>query len=205
MDSIRSRPGCLRRRTPAVSRNAVYEIVSGGSVVASATVDQTSAGAADGWHMIATVNLKATGAPFVRLHNGGSGVLIADAMYITSAALYNDGSPAPQVTLGTLDGILLQRRQPVAVPASRVSSVVNAATLQPSIASGGFVTIAGTGFGSSSDSWMSSDFLGTSLPVSLDGVSVTINGKPAYIEYISPAQINAIAPDDDTIGQVRVQ
>jgi uncharacterized protein (TIGR03437 family) len=36
-------------------------------------------------------------------------------------------------------------------------------------------------------------------------VHVTINGKPAYVEYISPTQINAIAPDDDTIGQVSVQ
>jgi uncharacterized protein (TIGR03437 family) len=39
----------------------------------------------------------------------------------------------------------------------------------------------------------------------LDGSSVTINGRPAYVEYISPTQINAIAPDDDTIGQVPVQ
>src|SRR5580692_4108293 len=46
---------------------------------------------------------------------------------------------------------------------------------------------------------------GSNLPVSLDGVSVTINGKPAYVEYISSTQINAIAPDDDTIGQVPVQ
>ena len=34
---------------------------------------------------------------------------------------------------------------------------------------------------------------------------MTINGNPAYVEYISPTQINAIAPDDNTIGQVQVQ
>ena len=33
------------------------------------------------------------------------------------------------------------------------------------------------------------------LPTSLDGVSVTIGGKPAYIYFVSPGQINAIAPD----------
>jgi uncharacterized protein (TIGR03437 family) len=185
--------------------NAIYEIVSGGNVVASATIDQTTASAADGWHLIATVNLTAAGAPFVRLHNGGSGVLIADAIYVTSAALYNDGSPASQVTLAPLDGVLLQRHQPVAAPASRVNSVANAASFQPAIASGGFVSIAGTGFGSSTRGWASSDFSGGNLPLSLDGISVTINGKPAYVEYISPTQINAIAPDDDTIGQVPVQ
>jgi uncharacterized protein (TIGR03437 family) len=33
---------------------------------------------------------------------------------------------------------------------------------------------------------------------------VTINGKRAYVVYISPTQINAIAPDDETIGPVQV-
>ena len=32
-----------------------------------------------------------------------------------------------------------------------------------------------------------------------------INGNPAYVEYISPTQVNVIAPDDDTIGPVPMQ
>jgi uncharacterized protein (TIGR03437 family) len=32
------------------------------------------------------------------------------------------------------------------------------------------------------------------LPTQLDGVSLTINGQPAFISYISPTQINAQAP-----------
>jgi uncharacterized protein (TIGR03437 family) len=86
-----------------------------------------------------------------------------------------------------------------------VNSVVNAASYQPASASGGFVSIVGTGFTSSSRSWTSSDFSGNNLPTALDGVSVTINNKPAYVEYVSPTLTNAIAPDDDTIGQVQVQ
>jgi uncharacterized protein (TIGR03437 family) len=39
----------------------------------------------------------------------------------------------------------------------------------------------------------------------LQGVSVTVNGLPAYVDYISPTQINALAPDDDTLGPVPVQ
>jgi uncharacterized protein (TIGR03437 family) len=42
------------------------------------------------------------------------------------------------------------------------------------------------------------------LPTSLDGVSVTINGKAAPIYYISPNQINIQAPSDDTTGPVQV-
>jgi len=188
------------------TKNAVYEVVSNGNVIFSTSLDQTTASAGDGWHVIATgLNLTVAGAPFVRVHNGGAGSLIADAVYVTSAALYNDGSPAPQVTLAPFDGILLQRQTPLSPPTSRVNSVANAASFQPAIASGGFVSIVGTGFTNSSRSWTSSDFSGNNLPTSLDGVSVTINGKPAYVEYTSPTQINAIAPDDDTVGQVQVQ
>jgi uncharacterized protein (TIGR03437 family) len=187
------------------AQNAIYEVVSGGQVIASVTLDQTKAAAVDGLHLVATVNVTAAGTPFLRVHNGGSGSLIADAAYVTSAAMYNDGSAASQVTLAPMDGILLKRQQQATVPSSRVNSVVNAANFQASIASGGFVSILGSGFGSSSRSWTLSDFSATNLPQSLDGVAVTINGKPAYVEYISPAQINAIAPDDDTIGQVPIQ
>jgi uncharacterized protein (TIGR03437 family) len=186
------------------TRNAVYEVVSNGAVIASVSLDQTSASAGDGWRSIATVNLTAVGSPFLRVHNGGSGSLIADAVYITSAARYNDGSMASQVTLAPFDGILIQRQHALSAPASHINSVVNAASFQPAIASAGFVSIFGTGFASSARSWTSSDFSGTRLPLSLDGVFVTINGKPAYVEYISPTQINAIAPDDDTIGPVQV-
>jgi len=42
------------------------------------------------------------------------------------------------------------------------------------------------------------------LPVQLDGVSVTIDGKPAYVYYVSPSQIDVIAPADSTSGSVPV-
>ncbi|HVW11215.1 MAG TPA: carbohydrate binding domain-containing protein, partial [Bryobacteraceae bacterium] len=187
------------------TKSAVYEVVAGGSVVATATIDQTTAGLGDAWHPVATLNLKAADAPMLRVHNAGSGSLIADAVYLASSALYNDGSPASQVTLGAFDGILLQRQEPVNAASSRVSSVVNAASFQTAIASAGFVSIVGTGFGTSVQPWIASDFSGNTLPQKLDGVSVTVNGQPAFIEYVSPGQINAIAPDDATVGNVTVQ
>ena len=187
------------------TKSAVYEVIARENVLASATLDQTTASAGDAWHAIATVTLRTADAPVLRIRNGGSGTLIADAVYITSAALYNDGSPTQQLTLAGFDGILLQRQQAVQMPTSRVNAVVNAANYQPAIASGAFVSIMGTGFVTSSRSWMGSDFQGANLPIALDGVSVSINGKTAYVEFISPTQINAIVPDDDTIGQVPIQ
>jgi uncharacterized protein (TIGR03437 family) len=52
--------------------------------------------------------------------------------------------------------------------------------------------------------WGPLDIVNGMLPLSLDGVSVTINGKPAYVEYISPTQINVLTPDDATTGAVNV-
>ena len=42
------------------------------------------------------------------------------------------------------------------------------------------------------------------LPTSLDGTSVTVNGRPAAVAYISPTQVNIQLPDDTAIGPVQV-
>jgi uncharacterized protein (TIGR03437 family) len=42
------------------------------------------------------------------------------------------------------------------------------------------------------------------LPVQLDGVSVTMDGKPAYIYYVSPSQIDVIAPPDSNTDSAQV-
>jgi uncharacterized protein (TIGR03437 family) len=34
---------------------------------------------------------------------------------------------------------------------------------------------------------------------------VSVNGKPAYVYYVSPTQLNVLAPDDATVGPVQVQ
>ncbi len=187
------------------TNQAVYNLISGESVVGSVTLDQTTAGAGDGWHLLGTADLTVAGAPVLQLENAGSGSLVADAVYLTSAARYNDGSPAPSVTLAPFDGILLQRQQPLPPPASQVTSAVNGASFQPVISSGSYVSIFGSGFGSTTRVWGSSDFSGSNLPTALSGVSVTIDGQPAYVQYISPTQINAFAPDDPATGPVQVQ
>ncbi len=43
------------------------------------------------------------------------------------------------------------------------------------------------------------------MPIQLDGVSVTVNGKPGYIYFVSPGQINVLTPLDSTIGPVQIQ
>jgi uncharacterized protein (TIGR03437 family) len=53
-------------------------------------------------------------------------------------------------------------------------------------------------------SWQSSDFVGNKMPVQLDGVSATVNGKSAYVYFISSGQVNILTPPDDLAGAVPV-
>lgn len=52
--------------------------------------------------------------------------------------------------------------------------------------------------------WTGGDFTGLNAPTTLDGVSVSINGKPAYVWYLSPGQLNVQAPQDTAIGNVAI-
>ena len=63
---------------------------------------------------------------------------------------------------------------------------------------GEWVSIYGHNLASQTATW-NGDF-----PTSLGGTSVTIDGKPAYLSFVSPTQINLQAPDDTAIGTVSV-
>jgi uncharacterized protein (TIGR03437 family) len=48
-------------------------------------------------------------------------------------------------------------------------------------------------------------FASGQMPTELQDVSVTVNGKPAYICFISATQVNVLTPLDPTIGPVAVE
>ena len=85
-----------------------------------------------------------------------------------------------------------------------ITSVLNGASFQPAIAAGSWVAIMGANLADTTRTWQASDFTGNDLPTSLSGVSVTIDGEPAFVEYISPTQINVQAPSDSATGTVNV-
>ncbi len=90
------------------TKQAVYEVVAAGKVVASMTLDQSQTG--DQWHTIAAgLMLNPQDKPYVRVKSSGGGVLIADALHVFSAGRYNDGQAVRQVTLEPMDGIILRR------------------------------------------------------------------------------------------------
>jgi uncharacterized protein (TIGR03437 family) len=89
-------------------------------------------------------------------------------------------------------------------PTLATNSVVNAASFAASTAPGAFTAIFGSALAATTRTWFTTDFVNGKLPVQLDGVSVTIDGKPAYVYFVSPGQIDVIAPADSTSGPVQV-
>jgi len=80
-------------------------------------------------------------------------------------------------------------------PVIGANGVVSGASFQlgQGIASDSYVTIQGTNLASTTDTWNNS-IVGGQLPTVLDGVTVSIEGIPAYISYISQTQINVLTP-----------
>jgi beta-lactam-binding protein with PASTA domain len=85
-----------------------------------------------------------------------------------------------------------------------ISSVTNSATGQTNIAPNGWVSIYGTNFAPAgfTDVW-DKFIVGGKLPSTVDGVSAMIDGKAAYVSYVSSTQINVLAADVN-VGNVTV-
>lgn len=85
-----------------------------------------------------------------------------------------------------------------------ITAVVDGASFRPAIVSGSWVTIRGTNLAGTVRSWRTDEIVNGVLPTSLDGVGVAIDGKPAFVAYISATQINVQAPSDSVTGPVQV-
>lgn len=94
---------------------------------------------------------------------------------------------------------------PAAVaPAITAGGVANAVGGAAGLSAGAWIAIYGTNLATAARLWAASDLVNNALPTSLGGVSVQINSKPAYVQYISPTQINVLAPSDASAGPVAV-
>jgi uncharacterized protein (TIGR03437 family) len=100
----------------------------------------------------------------------------------------------------------IRKISPPPVPTVRTANPVLSSFLgNAGFSSNTYVEIYGANFSSSSRLWAGADFTGSNAPTSLDGVSVTVNNKPAFVYYISPTQININTPEDTATGPVVIQ
>jgi len=125
--------------------------------------------------------------------NGGSGG-DKNAVYFTA------GIPGPD---GGNHGLFGRLQSAPALASSNV--VLNGASFQPGVAPNTWIEIQGANLASTTRTWQTSDFVGNALPTELDGAGATIGGKPAYVYYISPHQLNVLVPAGTPVGPAQVQ
>ncbi len=94
-------------------------------------------------------------------------------------------------------------------PTPAISLVANAEGESPVIAPNTWLEIKGVNLAPRQDAltlriWGAADFVNNQMPVQLDGTSVTVNGKNAYVYYVSPSQVNVLTPPDALSGPVNV-
>ncbi len=104
------------------------------------------------------------------------------------------------------DNIAFTLTAPGAPPVIALGGIVSASGFGgfSSIAPGTFVVIYGSQLASSTAGWSGADFVNGVAPTKLGGVSVSIGGEPAFINYISPGQVNVLVPSNAPIGTGKV-
>jgi uncharacterized protein (TIGR03437 family) len=133
----------------------------------------------------------------------------ANASQLTASAAASDLVRAGTVQVYVFDFASLKGSNsvPFAIGGSgggapAISAIQNGASFLPGIAAGSWVTIRGSNLSNTNPgrTWRADEVVGGRLPASLDGVSVTINGRAASVYFISPTQLNVLVPPDAAAG-----
>lgn len=123
--------------------------------------------------------------------NGSSAVVTATVAGVAPASLDVNSAASGPVGFATLPSI---------TQANTLGDFGGAKKIAP----GGWMEIFGSNLSTATQQWAGSDFQNGIAPTSLGGVRVAINGIPAFIYYISPGQIDCVAPDGIGDGDVSV-
>lgn len=170
----------------------------------------------NGKHYVVLTN-KSSSATVARITQGGADITIPMQMTFvtgTDPSASNSGLPSDRVQIQTQ---AVPSSAAVPIPpysvvrlewpvTSSISLVANAEGESFTIAPNTWVEIKGSNLAPAGDSriWKASDFVNNQMPRQLDGVSVTVNEKNAYVYYISPTQVNILTPPDAMQGPVNI-
>lgn len=112
------------------------------------------------------------------------------------------GDYSAELTIASVDGKAVPQTVTVHLhvrPAGPyITSITDGAAFGPGFANGSWITILGYDLANTTRIWQGSDFQGAKLPTALDGVSVRVFDRPGFVYFVSPNQINVLAPDNPT-------
>jgi uncharacterized protein (TIGR03437 family) len=121
---------------------------------------------------------------------------------ISDACAYNGPPGCYGDNLGTYSVTYALSTASGSGPAISSGGVVSASDFGEftSVSPGSWIEIYGSNLAVDTRSWTGADFEGVNAPTSLDGTSVTIGGQPAFVDFISPGQVNALVPSNVATG-----
>jgi uncharacterized protein (TIGR03437 family) len=139
---------------------------------------------------------------YLQIYNGDFVYAAAHATPVPVQA----GTTTVSTTMQNILNLASQQLLAISEPAPVITKVANAEGESPLIASNTWVEIKGenlamVGF---DRIWGASDIVNSAMPTALNGVSATVNGKSAYVYYVSPAQVDILTPPNPIGGGVQV-
>ena len=89
-----------------------------------------------------------------------------------------------------------------ATPAITSGGIANALSGAAGVAPGAWISLYGSNLSSATRALAGSDLVDSIIPATLGGVSVQVDGKAAFIQYVSPSQVNVLVPSDSNRGSI---
>jgi uncharacterized protein (TIGR03437 family) len=104
----------------------------------------------------------------------------------------------------TLSLAVTETAPAASLPVITPGSISNAASGAAGVSPGAWTSIFGTNLAASTQTLSSSGITNNEMPTTLGGASVELDGNAAFIDYVSPTQINVLSPADTKTGSVQV-
>jgi uncharacterized protein (TIGR03437 family) len=185
----------------ALQFTAQLNYTPAGGVYPTGTITFKDAGSGN---VLGTANVQTFGSTTALTTEASIAVSTMSAGSYTIQASYSGDSVYAPSTSSTLNQV---ETAPIFGVTPTIDGVVSAASYVPGIQAGSWVSIFGSGLANVADpgvNGLATEIANGFLATSIKTVSVTINGKSAYVAYISRGQINVQAPDDSAQGPVSV-
>ncbi|HVN03653.1 MAG TPA: hypothetical protein VMT86_04495 [Bryobacteraceae bacterium] len=132
-------------------------------------------------------------------YSGDGGAATSATLWFPSGVAVNGGN----VYVADNGNNVIRLLTPVVeTPLVNSGGVITASSFGASttVTPGSWIEIYGKYLANTSTEWGSANFSGSTAPTSLGGTSVTVGGKPAYVSYVSPGQVNVQVPSSISAG-----